>query len=387
MVEQLAEHLAALGHEVAVAAGYPNHPGGTLYPGELKKLIARVDTERVRVVRVWHPTPSGRSFAVRAMAMASQAVSTALAGASTGRADVVVNFGPPLLGPLLAAGLARLGGAKLVSVVYDLYPDVVIQAGILRNRPGIGGARLVEKASYGVASRVVVLAEGFRRTLVSRGVPDSKIDVIPVWLDSNEIAPGRRDNHWRRQQGIPLDKFVVLYSGTLGSVSGAMVLAEVAALLREDARILFLVVGSGSMKGELEQEVRRRKLGNVTVLPLQPRDRLSEVQATSDVSMVTLAPGRGMASVPSKVVGYMAAGRAVIASVDAASDTGRAVRRAAMGLVVPPGDAQAIRRAILCLLNDPPSLAAMGMAARRAFEREHSGERVLKRYRNVIESR
>lgn len=385
MVSQLAEYLVDQGHEVAIAAGYPNHPGGLLHAGVRKRLVSRSGAGDVRISRLWHLTSSNPSYPVRAIAMVSQAVSTAVAGMLGGRADVVVNFGPPLLGPLLGAGVARLCGARLVSVVYDLYPDVAIHAGAVRSQVLIAGLRTVERASYGVAAQIVVLAEGFRRTLVARGVPESKITVIPVWLDSTEVTPKLRDNDWRSEQGIMLDKFVVLYSGTMGTVSGGLVLADVAQLLWTEESVQLLVVGAGRVKEELEAVVRHRGLTNITFLPPQPRSRLSDVQAAADVSIVTLAPGRGIASVPSKLVGYMAAGRPVIASVDAASDTGRAVRQARMGLVVAPGDARAISDAILRLFHDPPARRAMGLAARRAFEHAHSGERALASYREVIE--
>ena len=147
-----------------------------------------------------------------------------------------------------------------------------------------------------------------------------------MWLDPDEIRPGERDNAWRRDAGIGPGRFVVLYSGTAGLVSGAEVLEEVAR--RVDPDLDLLLVGGGSAWRALDE---RRKAGllpvNVRLLPYQPRERLGEVQASSDLSLLTLLPGRGRASVPSKLQGYMAAGRAVLASVDDDCDSGRLVRR------------------------------------------------------------
>ncbi len=92
--------------------------------------------------------------------------------------------------------------------------------------------RWAERRTYRASDRIVVLSEGFRRTLAIKGVNPDKVDVIPVWLDPDEIHPSNRLNTWRTEQGIDPSAFVVLYAGTIGLVSGAEVMAEVADRLR-----------------------------------------------------------------------------------------------------------------------------------------------------------
>jgi colanic acid biosynthesis glycosyl transferase WcaI len=138
------------------------------------------------------------------------------------------------------------------------------------------------------------------------------------------------------------------------------------------------------VKDELERS--SRALPNVRFLPLQPRADLALVQATADVSLVTLAPGRGQTSVPSKVIGYMAAGRPVVASVDLDCDTAAAIRSPECGVVVPPGDAGALATAVEALLADEAERRRLGARARRAFEEHHAAEAVLGRYAEVLEA-
>jgi colanic acid biosynthesis glycosyl transferase WcaI len=265
-----------------------------------------------------------------------------------------------------------------------LYPDVAVEAGKLRNPALVGAARVAEKLVYRLSDRIIVLSDGFRRTLEARGVPTDKIDVVPVWLDPDEIRPSSRDNDWRREHGIALEKTVVLYAGTIGLVSGAEVVVDAAARLGDRDDILFLFVGEGRVKDELESEVSRRRLANVRFLPFQPRERLQEVQATADIALVTLLPGRGRTSVPSKVVGYMAAGRPIVASVDADSDTASAVLVGGSGVVVPPGRgdllAEAVRR-----LADSTTRPKMGEAARRSFEAVYAKPSAFAKLRSILE--
>jgi colanic acid biosynthesis glycosyl transferase WcaI len=120
-------------------------------------------------------------------------------------------------------------------------------------------------------------------------------------------------------------------------------------------------------------------------LPYQPRERLAEVQATADVSLVTLAPGRGRTSVPSKVMGYMAAGRPVVASVDSGCDTAREIEESGCGVVVPPGDPEALARAISDLLADEHRREQLGRAGRQRVEERYAKPVVLEKYRQVLE--
>lgn len=386
MIHQLAHHLIADGHQVSVAAGFPHHPRGRLFDGYHRRPILRETLCAVQVTRVWHFVSPGPRVATRAAVMASQSLAIALAGALSAPPDIVVSYGPPLGGPLLSALVARRFAAPLLSVIYDLYPDAAIRAGSLRVPVLTQLARVMERAAYRLSDHLLVPADGFRRSLLGRGVPASKISVVPVWLDANEIRPLPRDNAWRREQGIGPDKRVVLYAGTIGLVSGAGMVLDVAERLSSRSDVLILFVGGGQLEAELQANARERRLLNVRFLPFQPRERVAEVQAASDVSVVTLAPGGGYSSVPSKVIGYMAAARPVVASVDFDSDTAECVRRAGCGTVVRPGDSESMATALCHLLDDPCRSSAAAANARKAFERAYSAQVVLSRYTQLLES-
>lgn len=385
MVRELAEHLAGNGWEVTVCAGLPHHPMGRLMEGWRWRLWQRSREGDVEVLRVGHLVHSSRAIPVRAGVYVSQAIGAAAAAALTRRCDLVLVYGPPLVGANLGALVARWHRAKLVCVIYDLYPDVAIETGKVVNPLVIGASRLAERIQYRATDLTVVLSEGFRRSLVSRGVPVSKIAVVPVWLDPDEIRPISRENAWRREQGIPSDRFVVLYAGTVGVVSGASVVADAAALLRDRPEVLFLFVGEGEERPHVEARARELGLDNMMFLPFQPRERLTEVQATADVGLVTLSPGRGRTSVPSKVLGYMAAGRPVLASVDGDSDTAAEVRMAGCGLVVSPGDAAALACAVRRAVSEVAWREVAGARARERMMEGYTRDSVLTRYRMRLE--
>ena len=317
--------------------------------------------------------------------MVTQMASTTLAAAASGRADVVLSFGgPPLVGPLLSGLLSAAWRVPLVTVVHDLYPDVAIESGAIRNPLAIAVTRWAEQLQYRISDHLVVLGESTRDSLIARGkgIAD-RISVLPVWLDPDEIRPAGRDNAWRREAGIGMERFMVLYSGTAGLVSGAEILEDVAR--RVDPDVDLVLVGGGTAWRALEDRRKAGALpGNLRLLPYQPRARLAEVQASADLSLLTLLPGRGLTSVPSKLQGYMAAGRPVLASVDGDCDSARLVHRGAFGLVTPPCDAGAIAAGIREARRDRNRLAEWGRRARAVFEQENAREPIVDGYAELL---
>jgi colanic acid biosynthesis glycosyl transferase WcaI len=386
LTRELAQEIGHRGGQVTVVTGFPHHPGGRLFPGFHKRWVQIEEQNGYRVVRGWHVIHPSPALPVRALLMASKCASFLSSARYAVKPDVVISFeGYPLIGPLTSALIARRYGAKLISVIYDIYPDIAIELGKVRNPLLIKVLRKVEDMTYRWSDRVAVLSESFRQNLIKeKGVDPGKIAVVPVWLDAADIVPQSRDNAWRREMGIPTEKFVVLYAGTIGLVSGAEVILAAARRHKSKPDILFLLVGGGYAKDRVEVEARRLGLSNIRILPFQPRERLSELQATADVSLVTLAPERGRTSVPSKVLGYMAAARPIVASVDADCDTAQMIREAGCGLVVAPGEGEAIAQAVWHYYDSPEQRAGDGLKGRQYFLENYEKKKVIGKFMDML---
>jgi colanic acid biosynthesis glycosyl transferase WcaI len=124
----------------------------------------------------------------------------------------------------------------------------------------------------------------------------------------------------------------------------------------------------------LVEETARRGLQNITFLPFQPRERLPEVLATADVSLVSLQRGMGSGSLPSKMYSIFASGRPMIVCVDENSDPWKLVEQAGAGLCVPPENPGALSATILYLKNAPHLCREFGEKGRRWAEKRHSPE-------------
>jgi colanic acid biosynthesis glycosyl transferase WcaI len=387
MVRELAIHLAQGGHQVTVATGFPHHPYGQVYQGYKLTWRQTEDCDGIQVIRGWHVVNPRTSLLTRGLVMASQTLSFFIAALKISSPEVVIAGGPPLLGPLASGIIAKMHGAKLVPFIYDIYPDIAVELGWLKNPTLIRAAHKLEQLMYHWSERIIVLSEKFREILITqKGVEPEKLAIVPVWLNSAEVTPMPRDNSWRKEMGIPIEKFVILYSGTIGLVSGAEVVLEAAQHLTNYPDIIFLFVGAGQARDQVEAQARQACLNNIRFLPFQPRERLSELQASADVSLVTLAPGRGKTSVPSKILGYMAAARPVIASVDLDCDTACLVRGSGCGQVVPPAQGNDLAKAILHYYTHIEDRQNAGENGHQYFLASLDRHVVLKKYINVIEN-
>jgi colanic acid biosynthesis glycosyl transferase WcaI len=115
-------------------------------------------------------------------------------------------------------------------------------------------------------------------------------------------------------------------------------------------------------------------------MPFQPRERLPEVQSSADVSVVTLSRDFGEVSVPSKVLGYMAAGRPMVAAVPEESATAGIVRASGGGRVLPVADAAALAQAIGAYAADPQQARQDGQRGREYLVAHFSRARATERY-------
>lgn len=384
MVRQLAQDLAREGHDVTVLTGWPNHPAGKVFPGYSMRWRSVESDGRHRVMRVAHAVGSKIAPIRRMWIYFTFAVSSLANGLTLGRHDVVVSLSTPIFGVWTAWLLAKCWGARFVNVLFDIWPEAIINAGLARPNALYRLVRRIDTLNCQLSDVISTLGEGMRQMLIHRGIEPAKVKVIPFWIDTDEIRPLPRDNAWRREQGIAPDKFVALFAGTVGYASGVQVLVEAAKHLQSRSDILIVVVGEGPVKKEIEELARASGVGNMRLFPFQPAERVAELQSAADVGLVTLQAQSGASSVPSKMLGYMAAGRAVIASAAPETDTAKLIAQADCGLTVPAQDAAAIAEAIRTLADDPDRCRHLGSQARRCTEQLFSPQAVLRQYKQVI---
>jgi glycosyltransferase involved in cell wall biosynthesis len=226
----------------------------------------------------------------------------------------------------------------------------------------------LERANLRAADGIICITEDFLPILESWGIPRTRCRVIENWAPLDEITPLATDNPWAREHGLTGRK-VVLYSGTLGLKHNPAGIAALARAFADRPDVVFVVVSEGPGAAWLGEAKRQGGLDNLLLLPFQPYARFSEVLAAASVVLAVIEPDAGVFSVPSKVLSYLSAGRAILLAVPPENLAARTVRRAGAGLVVAPGDQAGLEHALGRLLDDDPQREAMGRHGRRHAER------------------
>jgi colanic acid biosynthesis glycosyl transferase WcaI len=276
------------------------------------------------------------------------------------RGDVVFLRLPPLqLG--VTGILARyLRGARVLLNVQDIHPDLAIKA-----------ALAFERWIYRHHKTIVVISEGFKKNLITKGVPAAKIMVLPNWVDTDFLLPLPKANPVSEKLGLAR-KFVMMYSGTISISSYATLvrILDAAALIKDDPDIRIAIVGEGFKAADLKAEAARRDLPNVVFLPFQPYADLPRLLAAADALLVPLDKEKSLLSVPSKLYNFMAAGRPVFGLAHRDSEVFQIIEGAGCGRCAPPDEPAEIAAEIRRMKGDAAGLEAMG-ARGRAYALEH----------------
>jgi len=385
VLTRLVDELVGRGHHVDVIAALPWYRRHAIEPGWTGRWVRTDTTDGGTITRV-QPFPGGdRSDLLRrAIGFVGFSLLATVAGVRAGgwgrRADAVIAMSPPLSLGVAGRLVAWSHRAPFVFNVQDVFPDAAVATGAVTNRQVIAAARMVERLSYRLADAVTVLSDDVHDNVVAK-VPPSQaatVHTIPNFVDTATIRPMDRRTDRRAELALG-DGPVVLYAGNLGfSQSLDLVLAAARTL----PDVTFLLNGDGAARPALEQ--RASGLANVRFAGFVPQRRLGELLATGDVHVVPLGAGLGAVSVPSKIYSILAAGRPVVASVDAGTEIARILDRSGGGLSVAPGDAEAFTEAICALVDDPDGAAAMGASGRRWVESTVSPAAVAERYEALV---
>lgn len=380
----LAEDLVAAGYEVAVVTTFPHYPHWEWQDGRKR----RRTTDRrngVTIQRVRHLLPRGRSLLRRLLYDTSFAMLAPLEALLHGRQDLIVCVSPPAQCAFTMRILSAMWRRPTVLVVEDLPVAAAEAVGLLRSRILRSAARAFEALTYRWQSHIVVIAEAFATHLKSLGVRPERITVVPHWVDTDRIRPMPRNPDYRRAFKASDDAFVVVYSGNVGEKQGLDVVVEAARLtLEQQLPIRYVIMGDGSYLPHLMESARTKNVENIVFLPLQSSNDYPAVLASADALLLTQRDGVLDSVAPSKLLSYMAAGRPVIAAVNAKSVAADAVREAACGLLVEPERPRLLVEACESLRRSDSVRRAAGERGRRFAVEHFSRQSSLRVYRAIF---
>lgn len=378
LMTDLAEDLAAQGAEVTALSSNVAYTGGKSFPRSEKHGAVRI--ERVPVIAF------DRANIVRRVgSYLSFYISAFLRLLRLPKQDVILVLTTPPLVAIVAWAIRLIKGSRFVYLVQDLYPDIAYAFGMMRQTSLAG--RLLDAIALFLLHRadsVVALGACMQERLLAKGVAAERVHVIPNWADGTQIVPiPRAGNPFRAAHGLE-GKFIVLYSGNMGRAHDFAAILKSMEQLQTEKDIVFVFIGAGPKRADLEDFVKTHPDANVRILDYVAREELKLSMGAADLSIVAVADGLEGLVVPSKLYGIMASGRPALYVGPASSEAARTITAQGCGFVVGNADGSGFTAAILTARRDTDAAQAMGAKARVAFDQKFDRRVATRRYFDLL---
>ncbi|MCK1482976.1 MULTISPECIES: glycosyltransferase family 4 protein [unclassified Bradyrhizobium] len=347
-------------HEVVVLSGSPGAlPASQTGPG--KPRVVAVKNRMAGKAALVRRGASELLFAVRTFLALTRELR---------RGDVVLTVTAPFMLPYAVAAAARLKGARSALIMHDLFPDVLVMAGLLK--PG-SIITMTMRAANGLMFRalnaVITIGRDAERPLLSySGMTRNKIRFIPNWATLVAAPrPVTADNPFRKALSAG---FVVGLSGNLGFTHDPEIVFEAARLLRAEPDIHFLLSGWGIGFERLKQLQTEANLPNVSFVGRVEDAELEPFLAAANLWIIPYRKDVAGVSVPSRFYNLLAVGRPVVLVSEPEAEAALTVVENGLGWVVTPGRADQLAEAIRAASrSDGVAFAERAVKAAAKFDR------------------
>jgi colanic acid biosynthesis glycosyl transferase WcaI len=372
---QLVANALADRHHVTVLAGRPSYDPSERHPWYLLKRR----TEGNLVIERVGSTDFSRLHMKGRLTNYLSYLAFATPRALSMNPDVVLAMTDPPVEGIVGAAIARFLGRPFVYNIRDLYPDMALAAGIVRERGWTDAWEEAHRRALRQAARVIVLGEDMRERITEKGVDPARVAVIRDAVSVPEVLPPIDEGIVREIRGE--FRFVMIHAGNIG-FSGAWQTLIQSAQMLESEGVGLVFIGEGAMKSRIQEAAQNGR--NIRFLPFFPNSGIPAVMVAGDLHVITIRPGLEGVIVPSKLYNILAYGRPILAIATERAELARLTRQHQCGIVADPDDANQVAHEVRHLLQAPERLENMSQHARK-LARSYDRLSELRKFVEVIE--
>lgn len=299
--------------------------------------------------------------------------------------DLVIATSTPLTIGFPALVFKKLKKIPYLFEVRDLWPEVPIQMGGLKNKTAIKLALWFEKTIYKNASHIVALSPGMQDGVLKTGIPENKVDMIPNMAKIDKFWPRPHSKELMKELSLNDKTFKIIYFGAMGEANAIEYILDTAELLKEHSDVELLFIGNGAKQQLIIKSIETRDLKNVRYLGLFNMEKTSELVNLCDISLVTFDNIPILATnSPNKLFDSLSAGKPII--VNSNGWTKKMVEQNECGIFVDPESPQDFMEKLIQLKQSPQLLQQMGLNSRRLAETEFDKSILCDKFANVVAS-
>ncbi|PQJ15251.1 glycosyltransferase family 4 protein [Aureicoccus marinus] len=371
----IAQEMIKRGHEVTMIT--------SRYPQKEFKRVEEVDGISVIYLRVNYSNKMGifkRLVSFTRFMLAS--TKEAFAQKNT---DVVFATSTPLTIGIPAYLLKKFKRIPYIFEVRDLWPEVPIQMGAIKNKLIIGLTRQLERTIYNNAKHIVALSPGMEEGVIQAGIKKEKVSMVPNMAKIDQFYSRPINQEILSRFNLDQEKFRIIYFGALGQANAIDYIVDVADLLKSNSDIEFVFIGRGAMQNYLESEIQNRGLVNVKYLGAFKMDITSELVNASQVSLVTFSDIPILkTNSPNKLFDSLSAGKPII--VNSAGWTKAMVEQYDCGFFVDPKDPKDCATKITDIYREEAKLGMMGENSRNLATSQYDKGILCRELVDIVEA-
>lgn len=385
----IAEDLRKAGHSVRVLTSTPHfHRDPSMEARQpIRKwwgpFVRRSELNGVPAYHVWMPNkgiwPPLRMLSWIWFHFACTVVSLFLE-----KPQMVIACSPPLTIGVNAWLISVLRRCRYIYNVQELYPDIAVNLGVIRNRRAVRFFQRMERFIYRHAFAVTSITEGMCAKIRERTDPE-KVHLIPNFVDLDEMKDASLEENTENQFAAEFDlkdRFVITYAGNMGIPQKLDVLLEAASMLTSDVVILF--VGAGGVKESLMKRAEELKLENVRFVEYQPISRMPEIYAASSLFYVGQDPHASSDGIPSKIYRILGNRKPILAVTTKGSDLSRFVKESEAGIVVDDFSPDTVAAEIVKLSKEKDRQRLFSECGYRYVSQMFSRKKISSQYESLV---
>lgn len=301
--------------------------------------------------------------------------------------DIIYASSPPLTIAIPAIFISCRRKKPLIFEVRDLWPDVPIKLGILKNKLLIKLSLLLEKFAYKVSKHIIVLSPPVKEKIIEKGIDKSKISIIPNGSDITYFRiPREVGEKWRKKHPEFNGKKLLVYAGSFGYANGLDYVVELAKYTaNKEPKLFYLLIGEGSEKKKITEFAKEEGLlnKNLFIMDSLQRNYLPEVLSAADIVSSFVIDNPAMYdNSANKFFDGFAAGKPI--AINYLGWQANLLKKTGAGIILDPKDIEKAARELIIFINDEERLKQTGLASSKCADIYFSREKLFEKLRNII---
>ena len=350
-----------------------------------KHLLGLFYTSDFNGIQVYHiPLKKFKSYFFRILSFIYWHISSFFISLCLKRANFILTPSPPLSAGLVAIVIAKLMGAKSIYNVQEIYPDLLIKHGSLRNKHIINMLKLLESWVYNWSDAITVIDKQFFNVVKKRISNQSKLYIIPNFVDIDFYkikTSGSLPEIFHKKEGF-ID---MLYAGNIGLAQEWDLVLNLAEEIKNH-KINIWIIGEGVKKPYLKSNIQKNKLSNIKLLPYQDRKYMPAINLFADFHFIAMNKNLENEGFPSKVFSIMSSGKPMIIVSSKGTPIVSFLEKTNTALIVVDHSLIGFKNGVLKLSSDNKLRKDLGNSGRKIIEEKYTKKHIINQYLELIEN-